>query len=128
MHWILALVVGIFGGLRFGVGGIVLGAFIGILASEVWLLRKRIDRLEKAGSSENEDTVSEEIVFEPPAPEPIPGKQAKQHGEASRRRKGVEEVLRGKKSQIDAFSAALVIMGLISWLKPPTFSPAATWC
>lgn len=107
MHWILALVIGILGGLRFGLGGVVLGGFIGVLASEVWLLRKRIDRLEKAGVGGNEETASEEIVFEPPTPEPPAGKQAKLHGEDSTPRKGEEEVLSGHKSQIDRFLGSL---------------------
>ena len=107
MHAILGLVIGILGVLRFGFGGAVLGCLIGVLGAEVWSLRKRIDLLEKAKVGKNEETLSQEIVFEPATPEPPPGKQAEPHGDTAQPKQTISEKLAGRKSQFEHFISGL---------------------
>jgi uncharacterized membrane protein len=107
MHVILGLVIGILGVLRFGVGGAVLGGLIGVLGAEVWSLRKRLDLLEKAKAGKNEETLSQEIVFEPATPEPPPGKQSEPHGDTAPPKQAISEKLAGRKSQFDRFLGGL---------------------
>jgi uncharacterized membrane protein len=75
MHVILGLLVGVVGSLWIGMGGLLLGGLVGVLAAEVLALRKRMTALEKAGATARPEVKmepEEEVVFAPPPPEPPP--------------------------------------------------------
>ena len=78
MHFILGVVIGFIAAWPFGIGGVVLGALIGVLAAEVFNLRKRVNVLEKSpiAKQPSEKCIPEEVVFQPAAAEPTVPKQA----------------------------------------------------
>jgi uncharacterized membrane protein len=102
MHLILGLLVGFLGALRFGVGGALFGALMGILAAEVLSLRKRIDLLEKAnaGTAPAKKSTAQEVVFEPHRPEPSgSGSKPPQYSSPVKETTDHEET--GRKSRLD---------------------------
>ncbi len=79
MHVLLALGCAAVGMARFGMGGALLGAAFGLLAAEVWTLRRRLTALEKRqerAMAHPKATPAEEVIFEaveepqPSSPQP----------------------------------------------------------
>jgi len=74
MHVILGLLMGVLGSVSFGMGGLMLGGVVGLMAAEILSLRTRIAVLEKAGVKKPESKASpgEEVVFAPPRADVVP--------------------------------------------------------